>query len=154
MPGPDDQSHNQRIAITADFYDSTETAKLRNSARASEISALVNIVFSVPLAEFLTYYLFYKKRPGKAGFRNYSEISQKTDRVLSDLDDFVDVHSGTVKGTRASQHLILRYRTAPAMGARSCKWRRRERPTRLPIALPPQSARSYIAGRSVAPSML
>jgi hypothetical protein len=83
------------VSILVDFYDDEEKKRLLGYQRAAEIVALAGTVVTVPLAEFLTYYLFYRKRPGKEGHRSYAELAKKTDKSLSDLEDFVDIGAGT-----------------------------------------------------------
>jgi hypothetical protein len=54
---------NVRVDIA--FFDEEEERKLRAYPTAAKILEIVTNGIAVPPAEFLTYYLFYRKRPGK-----------------------------------------------------------------------------------------
>lgn len=94
------------VSISVDFYDDDEKKKLLGYQRAAEILALAGTVMTVSLAEFLTYYLFYRKRPGLEGYRSYPELAKKTDKALSDLEDFVDLGAGTVRIVRDRKSVV------------------------------------------------
>ncbi len=53
------------INIDVDFYDSHEKQELLNYPSRTELQQIVNSGGTVSTTDFLTYYLFYKKRPGK-----------------------------------------------------------------------------------------
>ncbi|WP_143195274.1 hypothetical protein [Archangium sp. Cb G35] len=84
------------VRIDVDFFDENEKKKLLAYPTAQQIEQLVLNGLSVPTAEFLTYYLFHKKRPGKPGYRSYSEISRNIDRAIRDLDDWVIFSDETI----------------------------------------------------------
>ena len=53
-----------------DYFDKRERSALLNYPTAQKIDAVAGTTIEVPTAEFLTYYLFHRKRPGKTGYSN------------------------------------------------------------------------------------
>jgi hypothetical protein len=51
---------------------------------------------SVNNAQFLTYYMFHKRRPGKEGFRDYTQLGSKIDHAAADLDGWVEPRDGSI----------------------------------------------------------
>jgi hypothetical protein len=88
-----DQLH---IDVDVDFYNETEKEKLLNYQTSDEIRRIVESPVSIPVSEFLTYYLFHKKRPAKSGWQNYREISSKVDRAFSEIEDFIDFNGQSI----------------------------------------------------------
>lgn len=77
------------IRVAVEYYDEAEKEQLLKLPTARQVDQLVCDGVEIPTQEFLTYYLFHKKRPGKPGWRNYQELGRKIDRALSELDDWV-----------------------------------------------------------------
>jgi len=86
----------KHVRIDVDFFDADEKEKLLAYPSASQIEKVVQQGVVVPTAEFLTYYLFHKKRPGKPGYRSYPELSSKIERSIRDLDEWVDFTNETI----------------------------------------------------------
>ncbi len=84
------------VRIEVQYYNDDEMQKLLDYPSAASISSVVSSGVNIPTAQFLTYYLFYLKRPGKPGYRRYNEIAKKLDRALNDLDEWVHLTGGTV----------------------------------------------------------
>lgn len=79
----------QNIRVNVEFYDAEHERKLLRYPTSKQIRAVVGKHVIIPLTEFLTYYLFYRKRPGMPGYRDHREISYQTGKALSDLEDFI-----------------------------------------------------------------
>jgi transposase InsO family protein len=67
----------RRVKIAVEFYNDAEKEKLLSYANHEKIEEIVKSGLEVTTEEFLTYYLFHKKRPGKVGWRNHREIGRK-----------------------------------------------------------------------------
>ena len=46
--------------------------------------------------QFLTYYLFHRRRPGKPGWRHYREVGRHIGRAISCLDEWVDFNGESI----------------------------------------------------------
>src|SRR5437588_264381 len=88
------------IRVDVRFYDEDEEKKLLAYPTAAKILEIVASGISVPPAEFLTYYLFKRKRPGKPGYRSYEELGDKIERAVIDLQDWVEFRDDTVMSAR------------------------------------------------------
>lgn len=86
----------QPIHVDVAYYDDTEKRKLSAYPTAQKLSQLVSTDLQVNAAQFLTYYLFYRKRPGKLGYRNYAAIGAHIDQALIELDGWVDYVDGSL----------------------------------------------------------
>jgi hypothetical protein len=82
------------IRVEVAYYDEHEQHKLDGYPSAAAIREMVSSGVTIPVSEFLTYYLFYRKRPGKPGYRSYPELSTKVHQAIMELDGWVD-HNGT-----------------------------------------------------------
>jgi len=88
------------IRVRVDYYDEEEEAKLLEYPSADRIALIAGHEIDVPASEFLTYYLFRRKRPGMPGWRNYAELSRKISLSLSHL-------SGSVAFDGSSIHVPI-----------------------------------------------
>jgi hypothetical protein len=77
------------IKVDVDYYNGEREAILRY-APENEIERLITEGIEIPTAEFLTYYLFYKKRMGSPQFRDYTAIGRKTRVALTALEDSIE----------------------------------------------------------------
>jgi len=77
------------ILVSVDFYNDVEKDKLLQYPTRNNIQDIVNNNIEIPTAEFLTYYLFKRKRPGKEGYRGYKQLGRLIHRSLMDLEDWV-----------------------------------------------------------------
>lgn len=84
------------IRVKVDYYSQAEKAKLLGYPTSTEIEALVADGIEIPTGEFLTYYLFHRKRPGKAGWQDYDQISIKIGRALAYLGEWVDFNGVSI----------------------------------------------------------
>ena len=73
------------ISIAVDFFDEREKSTLLDYPTAQQIDAVAGTTIEVPTAEFLTYYLFHRKRPGKIGYRSFREIGRAIGSALHDI---------------------------------------------------------------------
>ena len=73
------------ISIAVDFFNAEEETALLDYPKAQEIEAIAGTTIEVPTAELLTYYLFYRKRPGKVGYRSLPELSQQIGSAYLDI---------------------------------------------------------------------
>ena len=78
------------IRVDVDFYDETERSKLLHYPTSAALARLVSSPIEIPTAEFLTYYLFHKKRLGHPAYRDYRSIGARIDTALGMLDGCVD----------------------------------------------------------------
>jgi hypothetical protein len=88
------QQHNIRIAV--DFFDKDERLRLLRYPTSAQIADIVSKGADINVAQFLTYYLFHKKRPGMEGFRNSTQLGTKIGRALAELDGWVHFRDGSL----------------------------------------------------------
>jgi len=86
----------ENIAVTVDYYSDEERDKLLDYSSREGIKEVIKTGVKIPTAEFLTYYLFHRKRPGKPGYRRYSELGDKIWRSLIDLEDWVKFNGTSI----------------------------------------------------------
>ncbi len=79
-----------------EYYNENEKSKLDNYSTAEKIRSVVNEGVTISTAEFLTYYLFHKKRPGKFGWRNYEEVGCHIDAALAELSGWVEFNGYSI----------------------------------------------------------
>jgi hypothetical protein len=84
------------IQVDVRFYNDEEARLLKSYPTKQEMAHLVSDGFQVPIEEFLTYYLFHRKRPGKAGWSSYPEIGRKCGNALALLDGFLDFNGTSI----------------------------------------------------------
>jgi len=85
------------IEVAVDYYDSSHRQLFLQSAACSILQAAnLPANLAIPTSDFLTYYLFYKKRPGTRGYSSYDEIRPKYRNALVELDGLVDFRNGSV----------------------------------------------------------
>lgn len=78
------------------YFDDAEKRKLSAYPTADRIAELVSKGLQVNAAQFLTYYLFHRKRVGKPGYGNYAELETKIEKALTELDGWVDFANGSL----------------------------------------------------------
>jgi hypothetical protein len=66
--------HAKSIPVDVVYFNSAHETLLRKSAVGVEIQHLVNHGFSVPIPEFLTYFLFHRTRSQPSIYTNYSSV--------------------------------------------------------------------------------
>lgn len=84
------------IKVAVEYYDALEKDKLLKYPTCAFMEKLVNSGLEVPTEEFLTYYLFHKKRPGKDGWKSYAEVGRKIGRALAELSEWVDFNGTSI----------------------------------------------------------
>ena len=62
------------VKLAVDFFDDNDRRRLLQYPTAQRILQLVAAGATVQLSEFLTYYMFHKKRPGKPGYRDFAQL--------------------------------------------------------------------------------
>lgn len=78
------------VKVQVEYYDDHEKTKLLAYPSATEIQKTVqSSPIEISIEEFLTYYLFYNKRPGKRGYGSYEELRTNIRRALTELDGWV-----------------------------------------------------------------
>ncbi len=73
---------------------------------ALAIQAIVEGGVEIPTSEFLTYYLFHKKRSGKKGWKTYREISAKTGIAAVELNEWVDFNGDSISTPRDVKYQV------------------------------------------------
>ena len=81
------------IRVDVDFYDDVERDALLKYPTADSLRHLVaSSPLEIPTAEFLTYYLFHRKKLGTLQYRNYKSISSRISQATETLDGCVDLN--------------------------------------------------------------
>ena len=84
------------VQVEVRYYDDEQKEKLLFYPSAKKQKEIVDGTIKIPTEEFLTYYLFHKKRPGKVGFRSYSELGSKIGVALADLEGFIQFNGDSI----------------------------------------------------------
>jgi hypothetical protein len=87
------------LRIEVRFYDDEQRRRLASYPTTNKLEEIVRNGVTVPTAEFLTYYLFHKKRPGKLGYRGYVELGRKMARALNELEEWGLFVDGTLRSS-------------------------------------------------------
>lgn len=82
-------SFPQYITVDVSYYNNAERQELLKYPSAKEIEKIVSEGLMIPTAEFLTYYLYKRKRSGSSTYNDYESISKMIYKSLEDLDGFV-----------------------------------------------------------------
>jgi hypothetical protein len=81
------------IEINVDFYDESHKKSLLTYPKGAEIQSIVNDGVSIPTEEFLTYWLFHKKRSGAQVYENFQDIASRTGDFLVTLKHLINFNS-------------------------------------------------------------
>lgn len=84
------------VKVAVEFYNAAEKQKLLKYPTHAVMESLVKSGLEIPTEEFLTYYLFHKKRPGKEGWRKYTDVGRKIGHALAELSEWVDFNGKSV----------------------------------------------------------
>ncbi|HBL31358.1 MAG TPA: hypothetical protein DD490_31410 [Acidobacteria bacterium] len=104
------------VQVDVDFYDEKEKEKLLRYPSAAAMLELVTKPCSIPMAEFLTYYLFHRK--GRPSYRDYWSIGWKLEVAISHLDGCIEAngHSIYTAPGEAEQLTEVSQHTGEAIG--------------------------------------
>jgi len=96
------------VRLDVAFYDEAERQKLLRQypAAGAAMQRLVEQGVEMPTAEFLTYYLFHRKRLGTPGYRDYATIGHKLDVALAALDECLDFNGRSVCTPAGVRHQL------------------------------------------------
>jgi len=84
------------IRVEIEYYSKVEKGKLLNYPSAAEIQALVANGIDIPMTEFLTYYLFHRRRPGKPGWQDYDQIARRIGIAITHIDEWIDFNGTSI----------------------------------------------------------
>ena len=84
------------VLVAVDYCDAEERAKLSKYPSSAHIAAIAGSQIEIPVAEFLTYYLFHLKRTGLGAYGSYPAIATRIARAEKDLDDFVEFNGKSI----------------------------------------------------------
>ncbi len=84
------------IKIAVEYYDAAEKQKLSKYPTHAGIEHVIKSGIEIPTEEFLIYYVFHKKRPGKPGWRNYRQVANQFWRAISELSEWVDFNGASI----------------------------------------------------------
>ena len=93
MVSSDKFSTQKTIDVQVEYYDDNEIEDEVILTTAA-IEKVVQSSRPVSSEEFLTYYLFYRKRPGKPGYTDYRQLRTNVRQAFNDLDGWI-VFNGT-----------------------------------------------------------
>lgn len=78
------------IRVDLEFYDDADREALLRYPTGEVLQQLVAEGVDVPTSEFLSYYLFHRKRVGTPGYRDYESIGGRLSVAISSLDGCVE----------------------------------------------------------------
>lgn len=84
------------IRVDVAFYDGGEREKLLRYPTASVMQELVERPIDVPTSEFLSYFLFHRRRPGMPGYRSLNAIGHKLNVAMSILDGGIEFNGHSI----------------------------------------------------------
>jgi hypothetical protein len=84
------------IKVQVAYYDGDEKAALLKYPTGAEIERIVQSPVEVGSEEFLTYYLFYNKRPGKPGYSSYDQLRDNIGRAQNELDGWIVFNDNSI----------------------------------------------------------
>jgi len=84
------------IKVDVSFYDEWEGQKLLKYPSANEIRQIVSNPVEIPSAEFLTYFLFNRKRANPTVYRNYWQMQQYLGVALNEMLGFLDFNAQSI----------------------------------------------------------
>ena len=92
------------ITVRVDFYNDSHRDLLLNSAAGSILKmAEFPKTISIPTVDLLTYFLFYKKRPGTPGYTSFQAVKVKYAYALTELDGLVQFSGGSIGAVPTAQ---------------------------------------------------
>lgn len=94
------------IKVSAAFYNEDEKQKLLKYPSAKVIEQLVSKDIDVPTAEFLTYYLFHRKRLGVPRYGDYDAIGNNIHQALAILDGCIDFTGHSICTAQGVEHQL------------------------------------------------
>lgn len=74
------------IEVEVQFYDSAEKQVFESFPAADSVRRIVPGIVRVPTPEFLSYFLFHRKRVGSPAYRSYAAMGQKLEVALALMD--------------------------------------------------------------------
>ena len=77
------------IHIDVGYFDADERAALDRYPNSQRIRSVVESGAHVKKSQFLAYYLYHKRRPGKEGYRDFAQLGSQIHRALAELEDWV-----------------------------------------------------------------
>ena len=86
----------EKIKVDLNYYDDTEKHLLLKFPSSVKIEQIVEEGVEIPMAEFLTYYLFYRKRPGMSDYRDYKTIGKKFCIALAHMDGSIECNGHSI----------------------------------------------------------
>jgi hypothetical protein len=84
------------IRVDVAFYDEVEKERLLRYPTGSVMKELVKRPIDVPTSEFLSYFLFHRRRPGMLGYQSPAAIGKKLDVALSILDAGIEFNGHSI----------------------------------------------------------
>lgn len=91
---------NNEIEIDLKYYNKRHYDLLKHYPSFKAINDLIVNGCKISKSEFLTYYLFYKKRPNLSGYDTYESISRKIMLATLDLEGFVSFDNHSINATK------------------------------------------------------
>lgn len=78
------------VKIDVAYYDAVQQQILLNYPTAAAITEIVGQGIEIPTAEFLSYFLFHRKRLGTPEYRDYNAIGRKLNIAITSLGDCIE----------------------------------------------------------------
>lgn len=86
----------ESICVDVAFYDENHRSLLLKLPNSQQILSTVANGIQIPTAQFLTYYLFHKKRLGKDGYRGYHDLEAHISKAIGEIEDWIEFAENTV----------------------------------------------------------
>ena len=87
----------ETIRVEVAFYDEADREALLQYPTAETLAKVVAEPIDVPTGEFLSYYLFHRKRLGTPGYRDYQSIGRQLGTAISHLDGCIDFNGHSIR---------------------------------------------------------
>jgi len=94
------------IKVDVAFYDEIEEQKLLKYPTANAIKKIVSKEIDIPIAEFLTYYLFHRKYLHTPQYQDYYAIEKNIYQALAHLDGCITFSGPSIHTVEGAAHQL------------------------------------------------
>jgi hypothetical protein len=94
------------IRVDVAFYNNAEREKLLRFPTAPVMQELVSNPVEVPTAEFLSYYLYHRKRLGTPAYQDHQSIGRRLHVAIAHLEDCIDSNGHSIRTAAGAERQL------------------------------------------------
>ena len=87
----------EEIRVKVEFYNKAEKKKLLKYATPTRLSEFTDRPIEIPTAEFLTYYLFHRKRQNPSVYGGFNAIAAEAEVAAANLEHSIEFSDGSIR---------------------------------------------------------